>query len=235
MLGPPGRSPGVEQRRRGPRTAITTTDLGARRMSHAAALAPASSARDRVDIRPTAALLAEHAHRHGVDATCQRFRLCRRRLGAIVSLRTTRGQHAHFLDRGCVEDIVTHAADTFSALHVPLAGALQERLLELLDDEGPDRLAERLGVQLPRAATFVEQIALARAGTGAQVTHVCASVAAGAGIDADELERLAVERAWCPSCDEHVLVAGDGCCPWCDGAVDAAPRGGSGLLLARAA
>ena len=190
-------------------------------MSTARPAAPALSApgRDRVDIRPTAALLADQVERHGVDATCRRFRLCRRRLGAIVALRTTRGQHAHFLERGCVEDIVTHGADTFNALHVPLGGALQERLSELLDALGPERLARELDVALPRAALFVRQLALGRAGNGARVSHVCRSIAVRAGVDPASLEELAVERGWCPSCDSHVLVADDHRCPWCDSRV----------------
>ncbi|WP_320672588.1 hypothetical protein [Patulibacter defluvii] len=185
------------------------------------ATAPSSTvpARDRVDIRPTAALLGEHVARYGVDATCQRFRLCRRRLGAIVALRTTRGQHAHFLDRGCVEDIITHGPDTFGALHVPLPGVLQARLGDLLVELGPERLATKLGIDLPRGARFVQQITLGRAGNGARVTHVCASVAEQAGIDPASLEDTAIERGWCPTCTSHVLVAGDHRCPWCDSAV----------------
>ncbi|MGX6449608.1 hypothetical protein ACVU7I_16325, partial [Patulibacter sp. S7RM1-6] len=111
---------------------------------------------ERVDIRPTAALLRQTVERAGIDATCARFRLCRRRLGAIVALRTTRGTHAHFLDRGCVEDILTHGPEAFDALHVPLAGPLQARLGELLRAEGGTALAVRLGVELPRAERFAE-------------------------------------------------------------------------------
>ncbi|MGE4427059.1 MAG: hypothetical protein AB7G37_11460 [Solirubrobacteraceae bacterium] len=183
--------------------------------------APAATApaRDRVDIRPTATLLRDHATRYGVDATCRRYQLCRRRLGAIASLRTTRGQHAHFLDRGCVEDIVTHGPECFAAMHVPLAGPLQERLAALLVEQGPERLASTLGIDLPRGARFVEQITLGRAGNGARVTHVCASIAERSGIDAASLEDHAIERSWCPTCTEQVLVAGDRRCPWCDSAV----------------
>lgn len=187
-------------------------------MPQARATAPSSTvpARDRVDIRPTAVLLGEHVARYGVDATCQRFRLCRRRLGAIVALRTTRGQHAHFLDRGCVEDIITHGPDTFGALHVPLPGTLQTRLGDLLVELGPERLAQVLGIDLPRGPRFVQQITLGRAGNGARVTHVCASVAENAGIDPAALEDTAIERGWCTTCTSHVLVGGDHRCPWCD-------------------
>jgi hypothetical protein len=180
--------------------------------------APASTApaRDRVDIRPTALLLRGAVQRHGVDATCSRFRLCRRRLGAVVAMRTTRGQHAHILERASVEDIVTHGPETFAVLHVPLAGVLQARLGDLLDEHGPERLAAELGIHLPRGARFVEQIATGRAGNGARVTHVCATIAERAGIDPSCLEDHAVERGWCPDCAEHVLVAGDHHCPWCD-------------------
>jgi hypothetical protein len=176
----------------------------------------AASARDRVDIRPTALLLRSSVERHGVEATCTRFRLCRRRLGAVVAMRTTRGQHAHFLERGSVEDIVTHGPETFAVLHVPLAGVLQSRLSDMLLVLGPDAMAAELGVELPRAARFVEQVTLGRAGNGARVTHVCATIAERAGIDAGSLEDHAIERGFCPSCDEHVLVAGDRHCPWCD-------------------
>jgi hypothetical protein len=182
-------------------------------MSAPSATAPA---RDRVDIRPTALLLRSAVERHGVDATCTRFRLCRRRLGAVVAMRTTRGQHAHFLERGSVEDIVTHGPETFAVLHVPLAGTLQARLADLLLERGPDALARDLGIDLPRAPRFVEQITMARAGNGARVTHVCTSIAERAGIDPATLEDHAIERGWCPACTDHVLVAGDRRCPWCD-------------------
>lgn len=185
-------------------------------MSRPSATAPA---RDRVDIRPTALLLRSSVDRHGVDATCTRFRLCRRRLGAVVAMRTTRGQHAHFLERGSVEDIVTHGPETFAVLHVPLAGVLQARLGDLLVDLGPEATAAELGIELPRASRFVEQLALGRAGNGARVTHVCATIAERVGIDPGSLEDHAIERGWCASCDEHVLVAGDRHCPWCDTAV----------------
>lgn len=173
-------------------------------------------ARDRVDIRPTARLLRSSVDRHGVDATCSRFRLCRRRLGAVVAMRTTRGQHAHFLERGSVEDIVTHGPETFAVLHVPLAGTLQARLGDLLLEIGPEALARELGIELPRGPRFVEQITMGRAGNGARVTHVCASIAERAGIDPAGLEDHAIERGWCTTCTEHVLVAGDRRCPWCD-------------------
>lgn len=173
-------------------------------------------ARDRVDIRPTARLLRSSVDRHGVDATCSRFRLCRRRLGAVVAMRTTRGQHAHFLERGSVEDIVTHGPETFAVLHVPLAGTLQARLGDLLLEVGPDAMARELGIELPRGPRFVEQITMGRAGNGARVTHVCASIAERVGIDPASLEDHAIERGWCASCAEHVLVAGDRRCPWCD-------------------
>lgn len=190
------------------------------RRAHTPAPAPAPAstapARDRVDIRPTAALLRTHVERYGVDVTCQRFRLCRRRLGAIVALRTTRGQHAHFLDRGCVEDIITHGPETFGVLHVPLPGILQDRLGDLLLELGPEGLARQLEIELPRAERFVQQITFGRAGNGARVTHVCASVAVHAGLDPLALEDLAIERGWCSTCSEHVLVAGDRRCPWCD-------------------
>ncbi|MDO9407088.1 hypothetical protein [Patulibacter sp.] len=176
-------------------------------------------ARDRVDIRPTALLLRAAVERHGVDATCSRFRLCRRRLGAVVAMRTTRGQHAHFLERGSVEDIVTHGPETFAVLHVPLAGTLQARLGDLLVERGPDALARDLGIDLPRAPRFVEQITMGRAGNGARVTHVCATIAEAVGIDPADLEDHAIERGWCSCCTEHVLVAGDRRCPWCDTAV----------------
>lgn len=187
--------------------------IGRPPMSAPPATAPA---RDRVDIRPTALLLRASVERHGVDATCSRFRLCRRRLGAVVAMRTTRGQHAHFLERGSVEDIVTHGPETFAVLHVPLAGTLQARLGDLLLERGPEALAVDLGIDLPRGARFVEQITMGRAGNGARVTHVCATIAERAGIDPASLEDHAIERGWCPACTEHVLVAGDRRCPWCD-------------------
>jgi len=183
-------------------------------------------------------LLRDHASRYGVDATCRRYRLCRRRLGAISSLRTTRGQHAHFLDRGCVEDVVTHGPESFGAMHVPLAGPLQERLAILMVDLGPERMAAELGIDLPRGPRFVEQITRGRAGNGARVTHVCATVAERAGIDVESLEDHAIERSWCPTCTEQVLVAGDRRCPWCDTAVvlharagDVAPDPTAGLAV----
>lgn len=179
---------------------------------------------ERVDIRPTAELLRVSVERAGIDATCARFRLCRRRLGAIVALRTTRGTHAHFLDRGCVEDILTHGPEAFDALHVPLAGPLQARLEDLLRAEGADALAARLGVTLPRAGRFVEQLVHGRAGNGASVTHVCASVAERAGLDPAALRDHVVERAWCACCDAEVLAGGDGTCPWCDAPVGRPPR-----------
>lgn len=190
-----------------------------RRPSPMSRPAVTTPARDRVDIRPTALLLRASVDRHGVDATCTRFRLCRRRLGAVVAMRTTRGQHAHFLERGSVEDIVTHGPETFAVLHVPLAGVLQSRLGDMLLELGPDALAVELGIELPRAARFVEQVTTGRAGNGARVTHVCATIAERAGIDPAALEDHAIERGWCSSCAEHVLVAGDRHCPWCDTAV----------------
>ncbi|WP_022926969.1 hypothetical protein [Patulibacter americanus] len=200
-------------------------------MTAPSATAPA---RDRVDIRPTAALLRDSVERHGVDVTCSRFRLCRRRLGAIVAMRTTRGQHAHFLDRGCVEDMITHGPETFGVLHVPLAGTLQARLGDLLLERGAETLARDLQVDLPRGARFVEQITMGRAGNGARVTHVCASIAEHAGIDPSSLEDFAIERGWCGTCTEHVLVAGDRRCPWCDAAVALDERVSSAVIAAHA-
>ncbi|WP_210495770.1 hypothetical protein [Patulibacter sp. SYSU D01012] len=194
---------------------------------------PRRSGGERVDIRPTAELLRVSVERAGIDATCARFRLCRRRLGAIVALRTTRGTHAHFLDRRCVEDILTHGPEAFDALHVPLDGTLQARLTELLQAEGADALAARLGVTLPRAGRFVEQLVLGRAGNGATVTHVCSTIAVGAGIDPATLRDHVVERGWCARCEAEVLAGADGACPWCDAPVGLPPRRPAGGPSAR--
>jgi hypothetical protein len=87
-------------------------------------------------------------------------------------------------------------------------------------ERGPEALARDLRIDLPRGARFVEQITMGRAGNGARVTHVCASIAEHAGIDPTSLEDHAIERGWCPACTEHVLVAGDRRCPWCDTGVE---------------
>lgn len=195
--------------------------------------APGASSRDRVDIRPTAMLLRESVERYGADLTCQRFGLCRRRLGAIVTLRTTRGKHAHFLERGCVEDIMTHSSDTFGVMHVPLAGRLQDRLADLMLQIGPSGLAELLEIDLPRDEQFVRQIVRGRAGNGARITHVCASIAQRSGIDPQTLEDFAIERGWCPTCSEQVLVAGDRRCPWCDTGVSLTDRAISSTTTAQ--